>query len=102
LNPYKQQFNDGILEEVDKTGIEGNKDSTTCVHESDEFEDDDGCVYRVSSMSTMHVSAKCFYPRHDYAMYGREKVFDLLLTKKLILSRDSIDSRRVFLFLCYS
>jgi hypothetical protein len=34
LNPYKQQFNDGILEDVDETGIEGDKDSTTCVHES--------------------------------------------------------------------
>lgn len=87
LSPYKQQINNNLREEVDETNIEGDKDSTTCVHESDEFEDDDGCVYRVSSMTSTHVSAKCFYPRLDNAMYGCEKVFDLLLTKKLIQQR---------------
>jgi hypothetical protein len=87
MNPYKQHFINGILEDDVETGIEGDKDSTICVHESDEFEDDDGCVYRVSSMNSTHVSAKCFYPRHENAMYGREKVFDLVLTKKLIQRR---------------
>ena len=91
LNPYKQQFNnDGILEEVDGTSNEEVDDdaTTTCVHESDEFEDDDGCVYRVSSMlDSTHVSAKCYYPRRDNSMYGCEKVFDLARTKILIQRR---------------
>ena len=87
LNPYKQQFKNGVLEEVNETNSEGDNDSTTSVHESDEFEDDDGCVYRVSSVNSTQVIAKCFYPRRDNAMYGREKVFDLLLTKKLIQQR---------------
>lgn len=87
LNPYKQKFDNGILVDVEETNIEGENDSTASVHESDEFEDDDGCVYRVSSANSTHVSAKCFYPRRDNDMYGCEKEFDLSLAKKLIQQR---------------
>ena len=90
LNPYKQQFNkDGILEEVDGTSNEEVDDDATktCVHESDEFEDNNGCVYRASSMNSIHVSAKSYYPRRDNSMYGCKKVFDLARTKMLIQRR---------------
>ena len=79
-----------MLEEVDGTSIDDGENSTTTtsVHLSDEFEDDDGCLYRVSSMSSLtHVSARCCYPKSDNLMYGCEKVFDLALTKELIQRR---------------
>ena len=81
-----------MLEEVDKLSGVDDEDSmvtTTCssVHLSDKFEDDEGCLYKVSSMTLTHVSATCLYPRCGNLMYGREKLFDLALTKELINRR---------------
>jgi hypothetical protein len=62
-------------------------DSVTVLHDS-EFEDDNGCVYRVITMSTTHVIARCCYPpKRENALHGSEKAFDLARTKDLIRQR---------------
>ena len=92
-NPYKLEFNEnGVLEDaVDELSVGDEDSTTTCssVHLSDEFEDDEGCLYKVSSMTLTHVSARCLYPRRDNLMYGHEKLFDLALTKELIKRRNN-------------
>ena len=83
LNPYNHS--NGELEEAEQINID-DKFSISILHES-EFEDDDGCVYRVASISSTHVSATCVYPKRNNTMYGCEKLFGLALTKDLIQRR---------------
>ncbi|KAI2502826.1 hypothetical protein MHU86_11650 [Fragilaria crotonensis] len=52
-----------------------------------EFVDDDGCLYRVIKIDSMHVHGKCVYPRQNNDLFGNEKLFDILLTKELIQQR---------------
>lgn len=81
-NPHKH-FSYGLRDEVVP---HFDNDSVTIVHES-EFEDDDGCVYRVTNMNSTHVDARCCYPKHENPKYGCEKTFDRALTKELIQRR---------------
>jgi hypothetical protein len=63
--------------------VDNNPDATIIMNGS-EFEDHDGCLYRVATMNSTHVSAICCYPRHNNAFYGRDKSFDIQLAKELI------------------
>jgi hypothetical protein len=63
---------------------EVNDEDTIRIRNGSEFEDHDGCVYRVASMDSTHVSAVCFYPQRDNTLYGREKSFNIQLAKELI------------------
>ena len=66
---------DSDEDEIDNTmdGEDGD-DSKITIRKGSEFEDRDGCVYRVASMNSTHVSALCFYPQQgDNALYGTEK-----------------------------
>ncbi len=49
-----------------------------------EFEDGDGCLYRVVSIDATHVRFQCFYPQCNNTMFGLEKYFDLQRAKELI------------------
>lgn len=64
-----------------------NDDSITILHDS-EFEDDNGCIYRVITINTTEVNARCCYPpKRDNVLHGSEKSFDLARTKDLIRRR---------------
>jgi hypothetical protein len=85
-----QQLKNCDSEEADGTSIDGENSMTmSSVDWSDEFEDDDGCPFRISSMALIHVNARCLYPRHANLMHRREKLFDLALTKELIKQRNN-------------
>ena len=42
--------------------VEAEADDTIRIRNGSEFEDHDGCIYRVASMNSTHISAVCFYP----------------------------------------
>ena len=92
-NPNKQHTTDELREAVG--ALDDDNDSVTIMHAS-EFEVDDGCVYRVTSMSSTHATARCCYPKHENAMYGCEKAFNIALAKDLF-NVDSMDTRLHFL-----
>lgn len=53
-----------------------------------ELEHHDGCLYRVVSVSSTHVSAKCScYPQRNNAIRGKENKFDIQQAKVLIEDR---------------
>ena len=52
-----------------------------------EFEDYDGCLYRVVSVDTTRVHSRCCYPRSNNVKFGLEKSFDNQLAKELIERR---------------
>ena len=52
-----------------------------------EFEDCDGCVYRVVCVDSNHVRSRCFYPRRNNTLLGLEKSFDIQTAKELIEQR---------------
>ncbi len=78
-NPNKQHTTNELREAV---ALDDDNDFVTIMHES-EFKDNDGCVYRVTSMSSTHATARCCYPKHENAMYGCEKAFNIALAKDL-------------------
>jgi hypothetical protein len=49
-----------------------------------EFEDYDGCLYRVVSVDTTRVHSRCCYPQSNSVKFGLEKSFDIQLAKELI------------------
>ncbi|KAI2493462.1 hypothetical protein MHU86_8975 [Fragilaria crotonensis] len=73
-NPYPCDPED-VVQEDHHQGI---------IMNGSEFEDHDGCLYRVVSIHATYVCAKCCYPQHNNALFGREKQFDIQLAKVLI------------------
>jgi len=81
-NPYKKIYNN----DCEENGLTNDNNSEAVVDES-EFEDNDGQLYRVNKRDTMCVIAMCIYPKHNNALYGCTKSFDLALAKELIQQR---------------
>ena len=64
------------------------EDGDTPILVGSEFEDTDGCLYRVIGMiNVQSVLARCCYPRRNNERYGEDKAFDTLFAKELIRQR---------------
>jgi hypothetical protein len=87
LDPYRKN------QELVKTKEEEDANTTPAasiiIVQGSEFEDRDGCIYRVVDMDVSNntVRAKCFYPLRNNPLVGMEKSFDIPLAKELIESR---------------
>jgi hypothetical protein len=89
-NPY---CND-VIGMQENSSQEGDTADSAAVVDGSEFEDCDGCLYRVvlGSSTTTHLGSSqirsmCFYPRKDNPLFGMEKLFDIGIVKELIEKR---------------
>jgi hypothetical protein len=81
LNPYLSNH-ELVVEEQENP----DNGADLIIVQGSEFEDIDGCLYRVVSVDllTHYVRAKCFYPRRNNALFGLEKSFDIDQAKEWI------------------
>ncbi len=82
LDPYVM-LNHELVDDDD------GKSNLSIIAEGSEFEDLDGCLYRVVRIdfSTDYVHARCCYPKRNNGLFGVEKSFDVQLAKELIEQR---------------
>ncbi len=85
-NPYKRNYDGGEEDNASISSNHNNSETEVVINESD-FEDSDGCLWRVTSKNTSCVVAKCIYPKLNNVMHGCMKSFDLALAKQLIQQR---------------
>jgi hypothetical protein len=87
-NPYDRRVHVQHREVIlTSNNNEYDDDGSVTIVQDSKFEVD-GCIYRVTFMSTTRVNALCFYPlKHENPLFGTEKVFDRVLTKELIRQR---------------
>jgi hypothetical protein len=61
-NPYKRHYDGGEEDNASISSNDNNSETAVVINKSD-FEDSDGCLWRVTSKSTLSVVAKCIYPK---------------------------------------
>jgi hypothetical protein len=86
----RQNKDTSTAEEDDTIGSnedDDNNESESVVVKESEYQDGDGRLWRVRHKNTMDVVAKCIYPKHNNAMHGCLKSFDLALAKQWIRQR---------------
>ncbi|KAI2498486.1 hypothetical protein MHU86_16012 [Fragilaria crotonensis] len=64
--------------------LQSSEDDCSMIIQGSEFEDSDGCLYRVVNVDATQVRSRCFYPQRNNTMFGLEKSFDLQTAKELI------------------
>ena len=78
-DPYKNDPQDQIGEHHSNSDYE--------VFNESEFEDEDGCLYRVAQMFSLHIIGTCIYHKRNNPMHGCDKSFDHELVKDLVRRR---------------